>query len=412
MSEGIYLSAEEAATELNISKASLYAYVSRGLIRSEEGAAGRKRRYRAEDVRALRTKKERQRDGEAPAKTALDWGAPVLDSAITYIGPEGLYYRGRDACALAATASLESVATLLWDIDALNPFSAPIPAAATEAYGNVFEHLRPLRPLERCQALLPFIAASDPGAVATRGPGAANTAALILRAVSAALAGVPLTDRPIAKVFADGWGLDSTGRHLLRSAMILCADHELNVSTFTVRCAVSAGTTLYAGIGAGLAALQGHRHGGMSEAACVFIDTALEEDDMEGFVRGRLRRGEGLPGFAHRLYPQGDPRAAMLLALMESQFGESDTFQRAMNLRDIAQTATGHYPSLDFTNGLLARLLDLPEEAALAFFAAGRCTGWLAHALEQVNSNTLIRPRARYTGLRTSQDRSGSRATP
>src|SRR5215213_9315837 len=50
-----YLSARRAAEELGVSLATLYAYVRRGMVRSEavEGK-GRNRRYRAEDVRRLR----------------------------------------------------------------------------------------------------------------------------------------------------------------------------------------------------------------------------------------------------------------------------------------------------------------------------------------------------------------------
>jgi citrate synthase len=58
-----YLTAREAAGELGISLKTLYAYVSRGLIRSEAvGGKRRNRRYRAEDVRKLKERKEQRRD--------------------------------------------------------------------------------------------------------------------------------------------------------------------------------------------------------------------------------------------------------------------------------------------------------------------------------------------------------------
>ncbi|MGC2084827.1 MAG: helix-turn-helix domain-containing protein, partial [Bradyrhizobium sp.] len=56
-SSGLYLSAREAAAELAISPATLYAYVSRGLIHSEPSVDSRSRRYRAEDVRALKERR-------------------------------------------------------------------------------------------------------------------------------------------------------------------------------------------------------------------------------------------------------------------------------------------------------------------------------------------------------------------
>src|SRR5258708_27756372 len=110
-----YLSAKEAAGQLGINKATLYAYVSKGLIRSEEGAAGsRKRRYLAEDVQRLADRKEQRRDPAKAAQDALHWGTPVLESRLTLITEEGLYYRGLDACELAEQHTLEEVAALLW----------------------------------------------------------------------------------------------------------------------------------------------------------------------------------------------------------------------------------------------------------------------------------------------------------
>ena len=102
-----YLTADEAADLLGVSKATLYAYVSRGLIRSEEsGTQSRARRYLAEDVRKLRERKEYRRNPAQVAQDALHWGTPLLDSALTLITDDGLYYRGHDALTLARTARL------------------------------------------------------------------------------------------------------------------------------------------------------------------------------------------------------------------------------------------------------------------------------------------------------------------
>src|SRR5829696_2582210 len=97
MGEERYLSAGRAAEELGISLATLYAYVSRGLVRSESVEGKRRnRRYRAEDVRRLKERKERRRDPDRVVEGALHWGTPVLESGITLIDGDGLYYRGRD----------------------------------------------------------------------------------------------------------------------------------------------------------------------------------------------------------------------------------------------------------------------------------------------------------------------------
>ncbi|MFN4089501.1 MAG: MerR family transcriptional regulator, partial [Alphaproteobacteria bacterium] len=98
-----------------MSRATLYAYVSRGLIRSEAGTGARRRLYRADDVKRLRDRKAPGREPAGARPEALAWGAPVLDSAITLIAEGRLFYRGRDACELAATATIETVAAILWD---------------------------------------------------------------------------------------------------------------------------------------------------------------------------------------------------------------------------------------------------------------------------------------------------------
>src|ERR671939_2030509 len=81
-----YLSGRDAAAELGVKLPTLYAYVSRGLIRSEPvGGTGRNRRYRAEDIQKLKERKEQRRDPSRLTENALHWGTPVMESAITLI---------------------------------------------------------------------------------------------------------------------------------------------------------------------------------------------------------------------------------------------------------------------------------------------------------------------------------------
>ncbi|HLF88974.1 MAG TPA: citrate synthase, partial [Anaerolineales bacterium] len=110
-----YLSASEAARELGISLSTLYAYVSRGMIHSETvNDNSRSHRYLREDVERLKERKEQRRNPAKAAETALNWGEPVLESAITLIENGRLYYRGYDVVELAQTCTLEEVAGLIW----------------------------------------------------------------------------------------------------------------------------------------------------------------------------------------------------------------------------------------------------------------------------------------------------------
>jgi citrate synthase len=108
-------------------------------------------------------------------------------------------------------------------------------------------------------------------------------------------------------------------------------------------------------------------------------------------VAARLDRGERVPGFGHRLYPDGDPRAAALLAALDPGPWWRRMFAAVEEL-------TGQRPTIDMSLVALERTLHLPEGSALAIFAAGRTAGWIAHALEQRQDGRLIRPRAIYAG--------------
>ena len=383
-----FLTAPQAAGRLKISLPTLYAYVSRGMIRSETGS-GRERRYRSEDIERLVQRRERDTAG-----AALDWGAPVLESAITAIGPEGPCYRGQEVLRLAREASVREVAGLLWQAEGADLFAAGnLPALGT-SWHAAETAARGLPALERCLALLPHAAASDARAYDFSPEAAALTGARILRLVAGIVGARAPSARPVDAVLADAWHAGARGRQLIRAAIILCADHELNVSTFTVRCVASAGASSYLAVLAGLAALRGQRHGGMTERAGAFLGSVLASPDIEREIAQRLQRGDTPPGFGHPLYPAGDPRARLLLDLLEE--AQSSAAASARPIAAAVTAATGRLANIDWALGVLARHLDLEAGAALGLFALGRTIGWIAHAQEQYAGGRLIRPRARY----------------
>ncbi len=399
-----FLTAAPAARRLGVSLSPLYAYVSRGMIRSEPGA-GRERRYPAEDIERL----IRRREGDS-AGAALDWGAPVLESAITAIGPDGPCYRGRDALGLAREASVREVAALLWQAEGAEVFAADNlptlgagwPAAESAASG--------LPALERCLALLPHAAAGDGRAFDVAPEAVAMTGARILRLIAAIVAARPLSPRPIDAVLAEAWQAGAQGRQLIRAALILCADHELNVSAFAVRCVASAGASPYLAVLAGLAALRGTRHGGMTERTTAFLESVLVAPEIEREIAERLQRGDAPPGFGHPLYPAGDPRARLLLDLLEE--AESATAAAARPIAAAVTAATRRQANIDWALGVLAQHLRLTPGAALGLFAVGRTVGWIAHAQEQYANGGLIRPRARYVGPSLAQDHNSTGVEP
>ena len=368
-----WLPASIALGRLKVRPQTLYAYVSRGLVEARPDPDDPRRSlYRAADIDGLSRRKARGRRAAAIATEAIAWGEPVLPSALSTVSKGRLFYHGRDAAALAETATLEEIAALLWDTDGrLAPVSAPAVEGSMKA---------------RLFAVLAARAAQDPP-MAGRAPALLQgDGARVLTELAAAVSGRG-GEEPAHLRIARAWRADAD---LIRRALVLLADHELNASAFAARVAASTGASLSACVLAGLAALSGPRHG----AHYLRVQALLGEVQALGAeraVRARLDQGIGIPGFGHPLYPDGDIRAASLLSQLRPSAMEEDIIAAV-------QAATGVAPNIDFALCVLTRTAALPAEAPFGLFAAGRCAGWIAHALEQDRTGDLIRPRARYVG--------------
>jgi citrate synthase len=394
-----YLSAPEAARALGVSRATLYAYVSRGLIRSEAVGKRRSRQYHLEDVQALQARKEQRQDPQKVAERALHWGAPVMESALSLITEGQLYYCGHDAIALATTYSAEEVAGLLWTGQLATPAES---AAALPAYASLRAGRRAvahLAPVDAFQVLLPLAAIDDLAAYDLRPTAVAHTGRRILRLLAAIATGHAPSTQPLAKTLQQGWVADDPQvTACLNAALVLCADHELNVSSFTARCVASAGATPYAVVVAGLTALQGSKHGGHTARVEALLHEVGTPQKARAALASRLRRGEIIPGFGHTLYPAGDPRGAALLRLARQARPDTPALALADAVISEAYGVIREYPTIDFGLAVLGQALQLPPGSAMALFAIGRTIGWIGHAIEQYQQNRIIRPRARYVG--------------
>jgi citrate synthase len=255
-----YLTAKEAAAELGIQLPTLYAYVSRGLLHSEEASVKtRARRYRREDVEALKQRKEMRRDPDKAVASALHFGAPVLESGITLIENGRLHYRGYDAIQMAQERAFAEAAAFIWsgtfDADILSVTPPEISAPPG------------LPPVHAFQAVLPLAAAQDYIAYDLSPTAVTQTGARILQLLTAVFTrNSPPASQSIPRQLQQAFiPAQETVADLFNAALILCADHELNLSAFTARCVASAGSTPYAVVNAGLSALQGPKHGGYTE---------------------------------------------------------------------------------------------------------------------------------------------------
>src|SRR6266403_5033770 len=392
-STALYLSAREASAELAISPATLYAYVSRGLIRSEPSSDSRSHRYRAEDVRGL--KERRAPSPEPRGLRNFDADLPVMDSSISTITEDGPIYRGVNCIELADADTLEHAATLLWDVTGVDPFSQD---NCPQVYGEmraVADAARHAAPIDRTIAVLALAASADPRAFTRAAEGRAMVGGRILRLVVATMLNRSSSGEPLHLQIAKAWAPDNKhAADLIRRALVLLADHELNASTFTVRCAASTGLNLYDAIIAGLVALKGPKHGGAGVLAAQLVRT-LVNGEVAPIIRERVALGERFAGFGHGVYKHGDPRArALLEALARSGADRKLTHE----IPDRIAEATGEFVNIDYALAVLVHTLGLVPGNELVLFAMARTVGWIAHACEQLRHGGLIRPRARYIG--------------
>ncbi len=393
-----YLTAKQAADGLGVTKATLYAYTSRGQLRSEPvPGQPRERRYYRDDVERLRERKDTRRDPAKAAARGLHWGSPVLESGITLIQKGRLYYRGQDAATLAETGSLEQAAELLWEVEGVERERLFVQRPALSPGLLARLRISTKDPLTLLQAVLPIAGAVDLKAYDLRPAAVRQTGARILRLLTNITAG-RVSDDPIHVALQAGWvPKRPAAGSAIRTALVLSADHELNVSAFAARCAASAQATPYDVVSAAIATLKGSLHGGATERVSSLIAEVETPRRAGTVVANRLRRGERIPGFGHPLYPAGDPRAALLLRLAEAS-GNAVEWRLIRSLAKAGSELLHDRPNLDFALVAVARTYGLPERAPLLLFALGRTVGWIAHAMEQYADGNLIRPRARYTG--------------
>ncbi len=398
------LDAAEAADFLGVKRQTLYAYASRGQLKSLPGTHGRARRYARADLEALRAR------SAGAAASALRFGEPVLETRITHMTALGPVYRGRSAVELArAGAAFRSVAELLWT-GALPEHAPSWPAGAVPAHMRELAILVPrgCPPLSALAVILPILAAADTSrfdasvdAVLARArrliPQLAASFALALdprRHGPALAAGEPV------RALAIALGAPTTKRalELLNATLVLLADHELNASTFAARVAASTGADLYACLSAAVATLSGPLHGGASEQVEILAREAANAAGAASAVRDRMRRGERIPGFGHALYPAGDPRVPPLLEAALRLAPRAPRVKTIAAILEAMDQAGRPKPNVDVALACACAALDLPHGQGPAIFAIGRSAGWVAQILEQYEAGFVLRPRARFIG--------------
>ena len=418
-----FLTAAEAARRLGVKPATLYAYVSRGVLTRTRATDGRASLFSAAEVDRLARRGRPRRPAGAADIT--------VESAITEITADSLRYRGLDVMRLAVTRTFEEVAELLWTGE-LRPAAEPWQARpAALAAGRAAQAALPagILPLERLQVIVPAMAATDslrlqldqPAVLAAGrniiagmvdclppakpSPDTAGQAAPSLDATAGRAA--PPPDAAAGRagpIVARLWTRLCDRRAspgLLRvasAALVLLADHELAASTLAARAAASVRADPYAVVGTGMGAVSGALHGGASLGAEALLAAASGPDDVPRVVAELLRRGEKVPGFGHFVYRGGDPRATVLFDLVRRAAPKSGQLAVAEAVLAEIRAKSLPEPNIDFALATLSRVAGMVRGAGEAFFAVARAAGWVAHALEAYSGPGPLRPRAVYTG--------------
>jgi len=187
--------------------------------------------------------------------------------------------------------------------------------------------------------------------------------------------------------------------------LVLHAEHGMNASAFAGMLTISTLSDIYSAIGSAINTLKGPLHGGAAGATLAMLKEIGSPENVEKYVEEKLARKERIMGFGHRVYKTYDPRAKIIreLAIKLAKEGEAKKLlEIALKVEEVCLERLCKTkkicPNVDFFTGTVYKALGFPEDFAPAVFAMSRLAGWLAHILEYVKDNRLIRPRAYYVG--------------
>ena len=397
-SEALYTTAKEAAAALGVSIPTLYAYVSRGLIRSQGVAGSRNRRYWKVDIERLKGRRIPDEHGAGQPGSGEETKGLVDETKITLLTQRGLYYRGRDVAELAETETFESVAALLWEADPATVFGKSLPSAPP-SYAKLRRSLAELTVVEQAMALFPLIERANPRSYDLSKAGFARTGADLSRWFAAILVGANApSDAPVHEFIADSLGAPKGFDDIIRRLLIVAADHEFDPTTYAVRATANAGVTPYYAVVTGIIASRGQRlQSGRIEAAARLLEEILSIPDPRDSIVARFRNGEQLVGFGSPVHDKMDPRAAIVMDALKRKFGDDIELKRLHRAADTAAEISGALMEFILPAIFVGRKLGLKGQE-LAVGSLGRMAGWIAHAMEQYHGHPMIRPRARYTG--------------
>ena len=381
---GTWITTTEAAQRLGVKRATLYAYVSRGLLRSE-------RRPGQQESLFDRT----QIDAMASATRPPGSPQPVLRfrSIATSVSSQvdgDLLYRGRPLQDVVAVGSLDDAAAIVLGSSVPQQVPRLSQVAGVDLSALPLERRMPVA-IQLVAAADPFASDTDPEQVRTA---AMPTLGAALTLVSGAAAPDPVTtDLTALTLAALGGSPDARDDvELLRVLLVALLDHGLTASTVAARVAASTRAGLHDCLSAAYAAMAGPLHGAAPVAAHALLVDGVDPTVLVGrSLRERGERGErgGIAGFGHFLYPDGDPRADVVLEALWRRRGTEPLRRRVGALTALVAERTGGLPNIDLASAAVLHALGLPAESGEVVFQVARSVGVAAHVVEEYAEEPL-----------------------
>ena len=388
-----WLTSAEAAARLGVKRATLYSYVSRGLLSRVVDLDGRSSRFDPEEVERMRSRANRRDEGDVGV---------LVSTAITQVADGELRVRGRNLIGLSSEARFEEAADWVWGVEADGQWSNGDKA------GDVARRVQDLLPdtapmIDRLRVAVSVASATDP----LRNDLSASS----VRAVGRRLICLMVNSLPLVAAAREGdvaerlWcrlvpgQSNARQRTVLNRALILLLDHGLASSTLGVRVAVSARADPYSAVTAGLGILGGSLHGAASAPVHqIFEDAATSGDPARALGEAQRLTGR-TPGFGHSIYRRNDPRCSALMESVAGAWASHEHLPVVIKVQSLASERTDAPATVDFALGAMTFLAGMRPEAGEAVFAIARTAGWIAHALEEYDQDPLrFRFQARYVG--------------
>ncbi|MBI2727165.1 MAG: citrate synthase [Polaromonas sp.] len=407
-----YISREQALKVLGVKAQTLYAYVSRGWIRSiQQPGGGRRSLYALMDVESAKARTTARTGHSVAAASAMRWGEPIIPTAITEITPDGPRYRGKLAVNLARSEThFENVSEWLWSgfwssEKVLWTIKTP-PKQALKLFS--IDHGGSDKHFIWWLAQLTMLVGSIRAALIEQGnaPNATESTRELIQLMIGSMgklgpngkfspmeAGESVTGALIRVL-----GLEKTehNERALNGMLILMADHELTGSTFSARVAASHGALLHACLTAALATHSGQEIGRMPDRIENFYKSSSQAEGLKIKVKALQQQGLAAPGFGHPAYTKGDPRAEFLIQLAEQTPKKSMRLKNALDFLKDVKVSMRLYPRAEMGMVILGMGMRLPSGAVAGILTIARMAGWVAHIQEQRLSGYMLRPRAKY----------------